>query len=115
MAAMKFAALHEPEIRFVDFQRLVQLRFMVPMRPRKRMEASHEPCSSEREFAHFRRRSEPTHVGCYQAWFMVPMHAQKRKEAFHQPKGRASSPLRADARNHVFLERKERRARSDAP
>jgi len=37
--------------------------------------AFHEPCSSEREFAHFRRRSEPTHVGCYQAWFMVPMRA----------------------------------------
>ena len=39
--------LHEPEKRFVDFQRLAQIRFMVPMRPRKRMGASHEPkCSA---------------------------------------------------------------------
>jgi len=31
------------------------------------------------------------------------------------PKGRASSPLRADGCNHAFRQRKERRARSDAP
>jgi len=33
----------------------------------------------------------------------------------HEPKGRASSPLRADGCNHAFLQREERRARSDAP
>jgi len=32
-----------------------------------------------------------------------------------EPKGRASSPLRAHACNHDFLQRKRRRARSDAP
>jgi hypothetical protein len=47
--------------------------------------------------------------------FMVPMHAKKRREAFHERQGRASSPLRADACNHRFLQAKGRRARSDAP
>jgi hypothetical protein len=36
-------------------------------------------------------------------------------EVTHEPKGRASSPLRADGWNHVFLQCKRRRARSDAP
>src|SRR5258705_7356591 len=36
-------------------------------------------------------------------------------EGTHEPKGRASSPLRADDCNHAFLQRKEWRARSDAP
>jgi hypothetical protein len=53
-------------------------------RPILEVEALHEPCSSEREFAHFRRRSEPTHVGCYQAWFMVPMRFKKEMEASHE-------------------------------
>ena len=34
--------------------------------------------------------------------------------SFHEPKGRASSPLRADACNHPFLQGKERRARSES-
>ena len=41
--AKRMEALHEPESGSVDFQRLAQLEFMVPMRPRKRMGASHEP------------------------------------------------------------------------
>ena len=41
--------------------------------------------------------------------------AVERSPALHEPKGRASSPLRADGCNHAFLQRKERRARSDAP
>jgi hypothetical protein len=43
------------------------------------------------------------------------MRPRKRMGAFHEPKGRAASPLRAGGCNHAFLERKERRARSDAP
>jgi hypothetical protein len=49
------------------------------------------------------------------AWFMVPMRDLEIEEAFHEPEGRASSPLRAASCNDDFLQRKGRRARSDAP
>jgi hypothetical protein len=47
--------------------------------------------------------------------FMVREQVRKEQGTFHEPKGRASSPLRADDCNHDFLQRKARRAESDAP
>ena len=43
------------------------------------------------------------------------MRGRRTGEAFHEPPGRERSPLRADGCNHDFLQRQERRARSDAP
>ena len=50
----------------------------------------------------FGRRSEPTHVGCYEGSFMVPMRFKKEMEA-QQLNGRPAkaSPMRRHARSGI--------------
>src|SRR5438874_6095023 len=55
-------------------QRLMQIRFMVPMHAKKRKRALHEPYDA------LLANEQVIHPG-----FMVPMHSKKRKGALHEP------------------------------
>jgi hypothetical protein len=91
---LEVEALHEPENRFVDFQRLAQLRFMVPMRPRKRMGALPEP---ENCFVDFQRLR--------QLRFMGGEEVRKEHGALHEPfirKRQTAAALQDASEGHVL-------------
>src|SRR6266436_6070318 len=94
---------HEPENRRLADQRLTQIRFMVAMRPKKRVQTTHEPqrragvppapaAKPSADLYHparaarsrGRRDACPT-LGCPR--FMVAMRAKNDVEAAHEPDG----------------------------